>query len=239
MTPRTYLRVSFVTDASDAAWNAVRRQADALTRPDPDGRWWAHVRVFAPAALERDSRVVVAESPARLLADDFLLTSDVVLFHYTARYELFDAIHLTPRSARLLAYYHGIKRPNRADRVARWMMEEAYRQAAALRLADRVMVPNQALRDELDALGVEPDKVIRVPLASDNSERFRAALWRGFHPTPAADRVSFAAACRRSLGVADGTTGDSPSASELVAAKYRGLVPAVLRADRASLTERV
>jgi hypothetical protein len=231
--------VSFVTDASDAAWNAVRRQADALTRPDPDGRWWAHVRVFAPAACERDSRVVVAESPARLLADDFLATSDVVLFHFAARYELFDAIHLTPRSARLLAYYHGIKRPGRTDRVARWGMEESYRQAAALRLADRVMVPSQALRDELEALGVEPDRVIRVPVISDNNERFRAALWRGFRPTPAADRVSFAAACRRALGVAERGRPDSPSAAELVAAKYRRLAPAVLRAERTSPTEGV
>jgi hypothetical protein len=239
MTPRTYLRVSFVTDATDTAWNAVRRQADALMRPDPEGRWWAQVRVFAPAALERDSRVVVAEAPARLLADEFLLTSDVVLFHYTARYDLFDAIHLTPRSARLLAYYHGIRRPTRTDRVARWAMEESYRQAAALRLADRVMVPSQSLRDELEALGVEPDRVIRVPLASDHNERFRAALWRGFRPTPAADRVSFAAACRRALGVAEGENRDSPSAPELVAAKYRGLAPAVLRAERAPLTERV
>src|SRR5579883_557320 len=80
----------------DAVSNITRQQADALGRPGRVGGMRARVRIFCHGSPLADTRIRVIPDAARLAADPFLRSAELVVFHFAIRYPAFDAIQLAP-----------------------------------------------------------------------------------------------------------------------------------------------
>ena len=162
------MKASIVTGCvvpRDAISNIARQQADALGRPATVGATQLQVRLFAMGGSVADSRLAIVPNAASLAADAHFQTSDVVVFHFGIRYPAFDAIQTAPRTARVLAYYHGITPPALCDGEGRSATSDSYRQANHLLAADAVLVTSKHLVPELRAFGIEEAKIVRVPPA--------------------------------------------------------------------------
>lgn len=195
------LRAAVVTGCvvpRDAVSNIARQQADALGRPARVGGPRAEVRVFCHGAAVADSRIRVVPGAARLAADPFVLAADLIVFHFAIRYPGFDAIHLAPRTARVLAYYHGITPPAVCTGEDRAVTAESYRQAGHLLAADAVLVTSRHLSAELLGYGVPADRIVRVPPAVSFAPAPRPA-----RPAGGPLRVLYVGRFVRPKGVAD------------------------------------
>jgi len=149
----------------DAVSNITRQQADALGRPGRVGGMRARVRIFCHGSPLADTRIRVIPDAARLAADPFLRSAELVVFHFAIRYPAFDAIQLAPRTARVLAYYYGITPPAVCTGEDRAITAESYRQASHLLAADAVLMTSRHLTAELLAYGVPADRIVLVPPA--------------------------------------------------------------------------
>ncbi|MGL4422300.1 MAG: glycosyltransferase family 4 protein, partial [Gemmataceae bacterium] len=164
----TNFRASIVTGcvvAHDAISNIVRQQADALSRPTTLGASRGDVRIFTQGTNLVDARIVEMGRPAELLAHPHFATSDLIVFHYGIRYDLFDALLSAPRNSRVLAYYHGVTPPNLCRGADRATTADSYRQANLLLAADKVLVTSPHLERELLSYGLTADRLVRVPPA--------------------------------------------------------------------------
>jgi glycosyltransferase involved in cell wall biosynthesis len=149
----------------DAVSNIARQQADALGRPARVGGTRAAVRVFCHGSPLIDSRLSIVSDAAQLAADPFFRAADVIVFHFAIRYPAFDAIHLAPRTARVLAYYHGITPPSVCGAADRAITAESYRQANHLLAADAVLTTSRHLAAELLGYGIPAERITVVPPA--------------------------------------------------------------------------
>jgi glycosyltransferase involved in cell wall biosynthesis len=160
------IRASIITGcvvARDAISNITLQQADALGRPAQVGAMQAEVRIFTHGHNVADTRIVEVPDAARLAADPFFQTSDLIVFHFGIRYPAFDAIQVAPRTARVLAYYHGITPPSVCKGQDKGTTADSYRQANHLLAADWVMTTSRHLAAELRSYGLPEERIAVVP----------------------------------------------------------------------------
>jgi glycosyltransferase involved in cell wall biosynthesis len=162
------IRVAIITGCvvpRDAVSNITLQQADALGRPARVGGPRADVRIYCHGSPLIDSRLRIIPDATALAADSFFGSADLIIFHYAIRYPAFDAIHVATRTARVLAYYHGITPPSVCGPADRAITAESYRQANHLLAADTVLTTSRHLAGELLGYGVTADRTAVVPPA--------------------------------------------------------------------------
>ena len=160
------MRVSIITNLAvkrDATSNIARQQLDVVEsycrgRGEP-----FEAKLYAQECDIADPRIHVVGSPEGLLADEHFHLSDVIVHHFLTYHTLFDAIHFAPRTARVVATYHGITPPNLLPEQDRPLAYRSYQQAVNLAVADRVLTGSSHLHRELIGMGVPEHKLGVVP----------------------------------------------------------------------------
>lgn len=164
---RNPLNVSIVTGvmgSADATSNICRQQMNALAAYGRAHGLSVNLRLYVLSARLVDSRISVVDDAVTMAVDDHFLNSDVILYHFGYYLPLFESIHLAPRLAKVVVYYHGITPPRLIPRE-RAVLYDSYRQAANMHLADQVLTTSQFLVDELVRMGLSPASISRVPPA--------------------------------------------------------------------------
>jgi glycosyltransferase involved in cell wall biosynthesis len=161
------LTVSLVTSVlvpRDAISNVCRQQLDAVTRYGHRTGRLVRVRLYARHSGVCDSRIAVTPDLADLAADGHFNESDVVVFHFGIWNPLFDAVHLAPRTAKVVACFYGMTPPTLLQGTQHDVLYDSYRQAVNLHAADQILTTSRFLADELARMGVPAAKVVQVPL---------------------------------------------------------------------------
>jgi len=163
------LRVSVVTGGivpRDAMSTICRQQVSAMKRWAAPRAIRLDVKVYASFCEVTDSQIAVAGAAADVALDSHFMESDVILYHFGIFNPLFDSIHLAPRGAKVVVFYHGITPPALAEEKDRATLYQSYVQATNMHLADQIMVTSQCVADDLARLGIADAKVVRVPPAT-------------------------------------------------------------------------
>lgn len=164
---RDELVVSLVDHAFsrvDLLANRCMPQLHALAEVNRQLGLGMRVRAYASLSDLSDSRIAIVRDAGSLLADEHFLASDLIIFNFGGYYDLFDAIHLAPRSAQVLVYYHGLTPPALLPKEERAFAYASLRQAVNLHAADKILTPNDFLSRELNDYGVAREKVTILPL---------------------------------------------------------------------------
>lgn len=171
------MRVSLINQNlidADATGQAILHQVRFHQRRGDEVRVYVmHPPSGIPANLGSVVRVVdVIDLLGR--QDDFFLTSDLYVYHYTGRYDLLDTLKTLERGAAIF-YYHNVTPPQLwgTDRGRAALEEDQAAVAKYAPYADMIVTDSPYNADELqNQYGVAPQQIRVIPLAAP-MDRFK------------------------------------------------------------------
>jgi len=163
------LTVSVVTGIiveRDAISNVCRQQIEEIENYAKSLQVGLDLKIYVHGYNVMDPRIVKMSHPMELACDAHFQRSDLVIFHFGIFYPLFDAVVMTPRTARLVVNYYGITPPAATPVDSQDVLHRSFRQASQLLNADCVLVNSRFIYDEALSMGVAEERLSVLPLPS-------------------------------------------------------------------------
>jgi len=151
--------VNSVCVLHDAISAAIRNEIDWLS-----GTTEYDVKLFSYRCDFESLPYKNVDQVADLVFDPHFQSSEIVIFHFGIYYPLFNAIAVTPLSARRLVVFHNITPKQFVAPVNHPTIDRSFRQMGNLLLADHIACDSQTNLDVLRAAGVETPASV-LPLA--------------------------------------------------------------------------
>lgn len=143
---------------NDAISNSIRDEISWLSEDGHDVRLYAYACDHAQLPFKK------VDDLSEIAFDPHFQTSDLVVFHFGVFYPLFDAILVTPKTARRLVVFHNIT-PKEFVPVENYeTIDKSFRQLANIHFADHVVCVSQTNLDVLREAGITTPATV-LPLA--------------------------------------------------------------------------
>jgi glycosyltransferase involved in cell wall biosynthesis len=152
--------VASVLARYDGISMAVRHTVQALR--DTGGY---HVSVFAPHSDFPELSVQRVDTAAALRAHRGFRSADLVIYHFGIFSPLFETMAQTGGGARRLIAFHNVTPPEFVAPTQRSVIEQSFRQMAAVRYVDRLWAESPTSVEALVAHGVSPTAIDIIPPA--------------------------------------------------------------------------
>lgn len=162
------LRVSVIVGTltkHDAIANACRQRLAVLQEYCHERKLKLQLKVYSHAAEGDRSWVQIVENAQQIIGEPHFLHSDLVLYEFGIRTDLFESIHFAPRPARVVVFHHGVTHPHVAPAPTRPILYASFEQMRNLFAADEVVVTSGFLAREVDRIGLPRSRVsiMRLP----------------------------------------------------------------------------
>ena len=162
-----YLRLALYSGLCirhDAISDGLRLKLEAADRWRAAG-YPITVSAFVHSTDYDDPRIREVDRVSTLLRASEFRAANVHVFEFGIYYPLFDAVFAVPSAASVIGIYHNVTPPELADDAAtRAVLERSMVQRHNLSRADHVVTHSNYSREQLLALGFEPDRVSVIPL---------------------------------------------------------------------------
>ena len=158
----------------DAISNAIVAEYECLLdKFGPNG-----AKFYGYALDYPDWNNKIVESSAQILADDYFLRADLVIYHFGIYYELFNALLVGNGRAKQLACYHNVTPKELLGKHHHEVIERSLKQQYNLFFADHIYCDSGFNRDCLVALGLAPQKlsVMGLPVDAQVGDRSEVVL---------------------------------------------------------------
>lgn len=143
---------------NDAISNSIRDEISWLTEAGHDVRLYAYVCDHPQLPFKK------VENVNDIAFDPHFQSSDLVVFHFGVFYPLFDAIVVTPKTARRLVVFHNITPKEFVPAEHHQTIDKSFSQLANIGFADHVVCVSQTNLDVLRETAIQTPATV-LPLA--------------------------------------------------------------------------
>jgi glycosyltransferase involved in cell wall biosynthesis len=162
----------------DAISAATRAKVRALEEIFREAGIPLELRVYVVAAdFDLGGTVRVIQGVNGVVLDMHFLSSELIIYDFGIRNELFDSIHVAPAGARKMVHFHNITPPRLMPESVQDVLNESLQQQVNLLKADTVLAGSRFNEETLLEIGVDADKIAYVnyviDLPRDKRDRHR------------------------------------------------------------------